>query len=131
MSDLCSGKPHATSTAAPPVGAPSAVVREPGPTGLLTSTREVETGSSDKKSSPPVANVDPSYTGSRTKESYKPVSFLGSRNFPKGPDGKERRWRQLQDNYPALARLGTPTRSTIGREGHTGQLKRAPAFDGE
>ncbi|PWW79904.1 hypothetical protein C7212DRAFT_341057 [Tuber magnatum] len=130
-SDLWSGNLNATSIAAPPAGAPPAGTQEPCSTRLRAATKEAEKASSDQQCSPPVANVDASYTSSQTKESYQPISFLGPRNFPKGPDGKERRWRQLQDNYPALSHLGTPTRSTIEREGHTGQLKPAPTFNGE
>ncbi|PWW79902.1 hypothetical protein C7212DRAFT_341055 [Tuber magnatum] len=130
-SDLCTGNLNATSIAPPPADTPSAVTQEPCPTKVPTATKEVETKFSDQRSSPPVTNANASCTSSQTKESCKPTFFLGPWSLPKGADGKGPRWRLLQDNYPALAHLGAPIRSSIETEDHTGQLRRAQAFNGE
>ncbi|RPA97097.1 hypothetical protein L873DRAFT_1158148 [Choiromyces venosus 120613-1] len=57
-------------------------------------------------------------------------SFLRRSSFPRGKDGKCLRWRNLQDDHPPLAMLGTPVRSALVEQGHTGQLIRANPFDG-
>ncbi|RPA91781.1 hypothetical protein L873DRAFT_267465 [Choiromyces venosus 120613-1] len=57
-------------------------------------------------------------------------TFLGAWCFPQGPDGKGRRWCSLRDDHPPLAMLGTPTRSVLAEQGHTGQLQWASPFDG-
>ncbi|RPA91776.1 hypothetical protein L873DRAFT_1818791, partial [Choiromyces venosus 120613-1] len=67
----------------------------------------------------------------RTDEgSFRNTPFLGPSSFPQGRDGKCRRWLSLQDNHPPLAMLGTPSRSVLEAQGHSGQLQRAKAFDG-
>ncbi|RPA94583.1 hypothetical protein L873DRAFT_1846507 [Choiromyces venosus 120613-1] len=62
--------------------------------------------------------------------SVKPVTFLGSWFFPQGPDGKCRRWWDLRDDDPPMAGLGTPVRSALASQGHTGQLVQRKPFDG-
>ncbi|RPA88561.1 hypothetical protein L873DRAFT_1023468 [Choiromyces venosus 120613-1] len=61
---------------------------------------------------------------------HRHVSFLGRWRFPQGPDGKCRQWDDLQDDNPPLAMRGTPARSVLVEQGHTGQLQRAGPFDG-
>ncbi|RPA94642.1 hypothetical protein L873DRAFT_1792882 [Choiromyces venosus 120613-1] len=57
------------------------------------------------------------------------MSKLGPWRFPRGKDGKSRRWKELKmdlsNDHPLLLGLGTPIRSELVNRGHTGQLVRA------
>ncbi|RPA89294.1 hypothetical protein L873DRAFT_1823176 [Choiromyces venosus 120613-1] len=92
-----------------------------------TATVSVPSSSSSREPDPAGGTHLPARTDSG---SLRPPTFLRARHFPQGQDGKCLRWRSLRDDHPPLAMLGTPARSVLAEQGHTGQLQRAKPFDG-
>ncbi|PWW73595.1 hypothetical protein C7212DRAFT_346882 [Tuber magnatum] len=123
---------NATSIATAPANTPSTAARTPIPVQPPpTSVLDTKIGSWGQSSSLSATCVVPLLPGSQTRENFKYVSFLGRWSFPKGPDGKERRWRQLTHGHPPLARLGTHYGAAYaGRDGPSSHLPRIPGAGG-
>ncbi|RPA90093.1 hypothetical protein L873DRAFT_1795681 [Choiromyces venosus 120613-1] len=97
--------------------------------GVKSVTITTSSSAPDAKAECPYLVSEPAPTPRADKGRIWPATFLGPWRFPRGKDGKSRRWKRLKmdlsNDYPLLLGLGTPVRSELVNRGHMGQLVRA------